>query len=222
MSSILNIICNKKVKYSILILSLLFLYIVVSAFSYVNAVSSDIAGSVFRLHVLANSDSKEDQDLKYLVRDNVLKYMNKICKDSKSKSEAISVANEHKEEFQEIALNTIKENGYNYNVDIEIGNFSFPTKSYGDISLPSGYYDALRIKIGEANGKNWWCVMFPPLCFVDVSSGIVPDDSKESIKKDLSEEEFSLISKQENNSEISFKFKLIEMLQNVKILTAKK
>ncbi len=104
---------------------------------------------------------------------------------------------------------------------LKFGNFSFPTKSYGDISLPSGFYDALRIKIGNASGQNWWCVMFPPLCFVDVSSGIVPDDSKEAIKKDLSDEEFSLISNNEDNSEISFKFKLIEFFQNARIITAK-
>ena len=103
---------------------------------------------------------------------------------------------------------------------MKFGNFSFPTKTYGDISLPSGYYDALRIKIGNADGKNWWCVMFPPLCFVDVSSGIVPDESKETMKKDLSAEEFSLISN-EDDSKISFKFKLIELFQHAIITTAK-
>lgn len=220
MNTLLNIICSKKVKYSILVLFLLFLYITICAFSYVEAVSADIANSVFRLHVIANSDSKEDQDLKYIVRDNVLAYMNDICKDAKSKEEAIKIAHEHLDEFKQVAIDTIKENGFNYNVTVEIGNFSFPTKTYGDISLPSGYYDALRIKIGNADGKNWWCVMFPPLCFVDVSSGIVPDESKEAMKKDLSDEEFSLISN-EDDSKISFKFKLIEFFQNARITTAK-
>ena len=220
MNTLLNIICNKKVKYSILILFLLFIYITISAFSYVDAVSGNLADSVFRLHVIANSDSDEDQNLKYIVRDNVLSYMNDICKNASSKEEAITIANEHLEDFKQIALDTISEHGFNYDVNVEIGNFSFPTKTYGDISLPSGYYDALRIKIGKASGQNWWCVMFPPLCFVDVSSGIVPDESKEVMKKDLSDEEFSLISN-EDNSEISFKFKLIEFFQNAKILTAK-
>ena len=71
---------------------------------------------------------------------------------------------------------------YFYSIKINIGNFEFPTKDYGDISLPAGYYDALRVEIGEAKGRNWWCVMFPPLCFVDVSSGVVPDESKEFMK----------------------------------------
>ncbi len=220
MNTLLNIICDKKVKYSILILFLLFLYVSVCAFSYVQAVSQDISNSVFRLHVIANSDSKEDQDLKYIVRDNVLAYMNDLCKDATSKDEAILIANEHLDEFKQVAMDTIKDNGFNYDVTVEIGNFSFPTKTYGDISLPSGYYDALRIKIGSANGQNWWCVMFPPLCFVDVSSGIVPDESKEELKNDLSDEEFSLISN-EQDSKISFKFKLIEFFQNARITTAK-
>ncbi len=220
MKTILNIICKKRVKYSILILFLLFLYVTICAFSYVNAVSKDLADSVLRLHVIANSDSKEDQNLKYIVRDNVLAYMNELCSGVTSKEEAIKIAQDNKEAFRQIALDTIRENGFDYTVSVEIGNFSFPTKTYGDISLPSGYYDALRIKIGEAEGQNWWCVMFPPLCFVDVSSGIVPDESKEVMKKDLSDEEFSLISN-EDDSEISFKFKLIEFFQNVKIFTAK-
>lgn len=220
MKSLQNIICNRKFRYSFLLIILLFLYIFVCAFSYVNAVSSDIANSVFRLHVIANSDEKEDQELKLKVRDNVLSYMNKICENVTTKEDAISIANEHIYEFKEIALNTIHENGYDYSVNIRIGNFSFPTKTYGDISLPAGSYDALRIEIGESKGQNWWCVMFPPLCFVDVSSGIVPDESKETMKSDLSDEEFSLIS-DNKDSNVKFKFKLIEWFQNVKVMTAK-
>lgn len=220
MKSLLSIICKKKVKYSIILLLLLFLYVAVCMFSYVDAVSSDLSNSVFRLHVLANSDSPEDQNLKYQVRDAVISSMNTLCKDISSKEEAIAIATSHLEEFKQIALATIQENGYSYDVTVEIGNYSFPTKTYGDISLPSGYYDALRINIGESQGQNWWCVMFPPLCFVDVSSGIVPEESKQEIKQELSDDEFRLISKED--SEVTFKFKLIEFFQNAKISTAKK
>lgn len=220
MNTLFNIICSKKVKYSILILLLLFLYIIICAFSYVEAVSNDLKNNVFRLHVIANSDTKDDQDLKYIVRDNVLSYMNNLCSDTKNKEEAISIANNHLDEFKKIAQDTVYANGFNYDVEVEIGNFSFPTKTYGDISLPSGYYDALRIKIGSAQGKNWWCVMFPPLCFVDVSSGVVPNESKDILKNDLNDEEFSLISNSDN-TEINFKFKLIELFQSAKIFTAK-
>ena len=97
------------------------------------------------------------------------------------KEEVIEIAREHSNDFSRIAKDVIDRNGFNYDVKISIGNFPFPTKHYGDISLPSGFYDALKVEIGEAKGQNWWCVMFPPLCFVDVSSGVVPDHSKQEI-----------------------------------------
>lgn len=202
-----------KIGKIFVILILLSLFILISAISYVDAVSNNIADSVFRLHVIANSDSKEDQELKVKVRDELLSYMNIISKDSTSKQEAMQIANEHKEEFTQIAEKVIKENGYNYTVNVQIGKADFPTKYYGDITLPAGTYDALKVQIGEANGQNWWCVMFPPLCFVDVSTGIVPDNSKQELKQSLDNEEYDLISKTDNN-EISFKFKIVELFQN--------
>ena len=206
----------------VIILSfLLFIYTSICAISYAQNVSTDIQNSVFRLHVLANSDSEDDQNLKYKVRDNLLKYMNEICGNCKTKQEAITLVEEHKEEFKQIALDTIKEEGYSYDVNINIGNFEFPTKYYGDISLPAGFYDALRVEIGEAKGQNWWCVMFPPLCFVDISSGVVPEESKELIEENLNEEEFALVS-DNSNGEIQFKFKLLEFFNKNGMITAKK
>lgn len=205
----------KKLKIGriFVILILLSLFILISAISYVDAVSNNIADSVFRLHVIANSDSKEDQELKLKVRDELLSYMNIISKDSTSKQEAMQIANEHKEEFTQIAKKVINENGYDYTVNIQVGKADFPTKYYGDITLPAGTYDALKVQIGEAKGQNWWCVMFPPLCFVDVSTGIVPDNSKQELKQSLDDEEYDLISKTDDN-EISFKFKIVELFQN--------
>ena len=202
-----------KIGRIFVILILLSLFILISAISYVDAVSNNIADSVFRLHVIANSDSKEDQELKLKVRDELLSYMNIISKDSTSKQEAMQIADEHKEEFTRIAEKVIKENGYNYTVNVQIGKADFPTKYYGDITLPAGTYDALKVQIGEAKGQNWWCVMFPPLCFVDVSTGIVPDNSKQELKQSLDNEEYDLISKTDDN-EISFKFKIVELFQN--------
>lgn len=221
MKKILNLFKNSKVKMVIILSFLLFLYTTVCAFSYAENVSTDIANSVFRLHVIANSDSKEDQDLKYKVRDSLLKYMKEICGDCKSKDEAIALVTKHQEEFKQIALQTIKDNGYSYDVNISIGNFEFPTKDYGDISLPAGYYDALRVEIGEAKGQNWWCVMFPPLCFVDVTSGVVPEESKEQLEDNLSEEEYALVS-EDSDVKIQFKFKILEFFNENGFITAKK
>ena len=220
MKKFLNNIKNSKIGISITLILLLFLYTTINAISYVEAVSTDISNSVFRLHVIANSDSNEDQSLKYKVRDNLLKYMNNICSDCSSKQEAIDLVTEHQEEFKQVALDTIKKEGYSYNVKINIGNFEFPTKQYGDISLPAGYYDALRVEIGEAKGRNWWCVMFPSLCFIDVSSGIVPEESKEELQNILSDEEYSIISDNSDNG-IKLKFKLIEFFANNGLRTAK-
>ena len=201
----------KVLKRLLLIFILLAIFVVVSALSYVSAVSENISNSVFRLHVIANSDSDEDQHLKYIVRDNLINYMNTLTQNITSKDAAIKIAKEHQDEFYKIAKKTIEENGYDYDVKIDIGNSYFPTKYYGDISLPAGYYDALKVEIGSASGQNWWCVMFPPLCFVDMSTGIVPDESKQKIKENLPEEEYALVSDTSQDN-INFKFKLIELL----------
>lgn len=221
MKNILNFFKNSKVKMVIILSFLLFLYTTICAFSYAQTVSTDISNSVFRLHVIANSDSKEDQDLKYKVRDSLINYMNSICSNCENKQDAINLVTEHKEDFKQIALDTIKANGYSYDVNISIGNFSFPTKDYGDISLPAGFYDALRVEIGEAKGQNWWCVMFPPLCFVDVSSGVVPEESKEELENNLSEEEYALVSN-DSDVKIQFKFKLLEFFNQGNFITARK
>lgn len=212
----MNFLKKTTLKRALVLLLLLSLFILVSAVSYVSAVSENIANSVFRLHVIANSDSAEDQALKLKVRDSLLLYMNNLSKNCSSKEEVIELAKQNQEQLKQIAEKTITENGFSYPVSVEIGISDFPTKTYGDISLPAGTYDALRVKIGDSKGKNWWCVMFPPLCFVDVSSGIVPEDSKEEMKENLNDEEYDLISKTDDN-EIHFKFKLIEFFQNLRL-----
>ena len=210
----------KNLKRVLIIFILLIIYILLSLFSYSNAVFNDIQSSVFRLHVIANSDSKEDQNLKYKVRDSLIEYMNFISKDITSKEDAINIAIENKNDFYNIAKKVVLDNGFDYNVNIEIGNFSFPTKIYGDISLPSGFYDALKVEIGQACGQNWWCVMFPSLCFVDVSEGIVPEESKKELQSNMEEEEYNLISS--DSLEFKLKFKLVELLENAKIIMANK
>ncbi len=195
-----------------LVIFLLLLFIFISALSYATEVSTNLADSVFRLHVIANSDSDSDQNLKYIVRDKIIEYMKTICENSISKNDYIKIAQDNLENIKKVAQDTVIQNGYNYNINVSIGNFEFPTKTYGDVSFPAGFYDALRVEIGNASGKNWWCVMFPPLCFVDVTSGIVPEESKETLKNDISSEEYDLITGA--NTEVKFKFKLVEMFQS--------
>ena len=212
---------KEKLKFIFTLTILFSIYIFICAYSYVNAVSSNLSDNVFRLHVIANSDSEKDQNLKYIVRDALIEYMETLSQNCSSKEDVIKIANNHIEDFKQIAENTIKNQGYSYTVNVEIGNFEFPTKIYGDVSFPAGYYDALRIKIGEAKGQNWWCVMFPPLCFVDVTTGIVPEESKQELESNLNDEEYQIISDTES-SDIKFKFKLIEFFEQRGLITAKK
>lgn len=213
MRNLIKFVKNPKVKATIILIFLLMLYTFICALSYVQAVSSNISSNVFRLHVIANSDSNEDQNLKYLVRDSLLEYIKEISNGISTKEEAISLVNHNLDKFKEIALNTIRENGFYYDVNISVGNFYFPTKYYGDISLPAGMYDALKVEIGEAKGQNWWCVMFPSLCFIDVTSGVVEDESKELLENNLSDESYSIVSDTESN-EVKFKFKLLEIFSS--------
>ena len=220
----MKILNSRKLRF-IIVLSILFLlYLYILASNYTYAISHDLSNSVLRLHVLANSNSDEDQELKYKVRDSIINYMNSLSENITTKEEALEQAKQHKKDLIKIAKKTIVDNRFDYDVNIDFGNFYFPTKSYGDISFPAGYYDAVKIKIGASEGQNWWCVMFPPLCFVDVSTGIVPEDSKSLIQDSLLDEEYNLISygntNNNGNNIVKFKFKLIELFNNNSLSTA--
>ncbi len=138
----INNIKNKKrifqiLKYILLFLFLFTIYFIVCAKSYAKSVSSDISSSVFRLHVIASSDSEEDQDLKLKVRDEILSFTNTLITPDMDKNSLITVLKENEDALYQIAYNTIKQQGFNYDVSLSFGNFYFPTKSYGDISLPA-------------------------------------------------------------------------------------
>ena len=207
-------------KKYLFLLIVLISFIILSAYSYASAINEDLSNNVFRLHVIANSDSREDQDLKYKVRDKLIEYMKSLTTNINTKEEVIEIANNHISDFESIAKEVITKNGFDYDVKVEIGNFSFPTKQYGDISFPAGFYDALKVEIGSAQGQNWWCVMFPPLCFVDVTSGIVPEESKENLQDNLGEEEYDIISNTEDSEIVNFKFKIVEFFENLGIQLA--
>lgn len=128
--------------------------------------------SLLRFHVLANSDLPEDQELKRQVRDKVVQAMIKKYPEAKSLEEAEFIVSKHLDEIEAMAQQVVTDQGSDYKVKAEIGTFSFPTKSYGKFALPAGDYRALRIVIGEGKGSNWWCVLFPPLCFVDLTHSL--------------------------------------------------
>lgn len=123
-----------------------------------------ISDKIFRLHIIANSDSADDQALKLKVRDRILNDVGLDLSEATDIIGAEEIAEDKLNEIESIAQDEILKNGYEYSVKAQIVHMYFSTRYYGDITMPAGYYDALRIVIGEGKGKNWWCVMFPPMC----------------------------------------------------------
>lgn len=207
---------KKNFSKILLILFLIVLFLIVNIKYYASAVSSELNENIFRLHIIANSDSDSDQKLKLKVRDSIISFMEELEKQCKTKDDVINIVNSNISNFENIAKNTIKENGFDYDVSIEVGEFYFPTKYYGNISMPAGMYDAIKIEIGDAKGQNWWCSLFPPLCFTDISSGIVDEEANMQLEKNLDNEEYSIITS--TSSTYKFKFKLVEILNLKNIL----
>ena len=164
-----------------LILSLFFSFAFVGMLS-VSAMSqqANLAENIFRLHIIANSDSKSDQDLKLAVRDKIVEEFGQNLFDL---DKIVTVAN-----------SVIKEK--DYTAKAEIGNFWFPVKTYGDISMPAGNYNALKVTLGEGKGENWWCCIYPNLC-ISGKSAVFDSRAKAILKETLSEEEYNLITKKE-------------------------
>ncbi|WML36576.1 stage II sporulation protein R [Clostridium sp. OS1-26] len=183
-------------------------------------VQQDIASKIIRFHVIANSDSKSDQALKLKVRDKVLEYIQPKLKKSKSIEESRKIIRENDKQIIAIANKTIKDNGYSYSVITTLSNENFPIKTYGNITLPQGKYEAYRIIIGEGKGQNWWCVMFPPLCFVDITKGEVSyKETEAEMKMVLTPEEYEVVNNKTDKTKengIKIKFKILELLKDKK------
>ncbi len=173
---------------------------------------------LIRFHVIANSDSPSDQALKLKVRDKVIKEMSKKF-DTNDIDEAKKIIIDNMEEIENFAREEIEKEGYDYPVRVALEEANFPTKNYGSIALPAGRYEALRVIIGSGQGKNWWCVLFPPLCFIDVKSGLTDQRTKEELKEVLTEEEYNMINTaatSEGQLPIKLKFKVVEILEESK------
>jgi len=209
-----------KLGIAVVVISLFMAGIMLSTYS--KDINKGLADNLIRLHVVANSDSEKDQALKYDVRDVILEYMQKKLKDSKDIEQTKYIINESMEEIVKLAEDEIKRQGMDYRVKVTLGSYPFPTKLYGDVILPAGYYEALKVVIGKGEGANWWCVLFPPLCFVDATHGVVPESVKNELKSVLTEEEYSIIvsADEEEDIPVKVKFKIVEFFQGSKIKAA--
>lgn len=159
-------------------------------------IQQDIADNIIRLHVIANSDTAEDQALKLEVRDEVLSQIQDSLIQADTPAVAGQILEKEKQMIQSIAETKIRKEGYDYAVRVVMEKRYFPAKTYGDLTFPPGTYQALCIEIGEAEGKNWWCVLFPSLCFVDETTAEVPETSKKKLKESLSDEAYDSLSNQ--------------------------
>ncbi|WP_297630179.1 stage II sporulation protein R [uncultured Clostridium sp.] len=171
----------------------------------------DVKDKLIRFHVLANSNSDEDQELKLKVKDEVIKYMEPILKESENLAMSRELLKENEDKIMNIAKSIIKSEGYDYEVKIELKKENFPEKIYGNIILPQGEYEAFRILIGDYKGENWWCVMFPPLCFTDVTKGEVAyEETKERMESTLGN-----TVEVEEIEEVKLKLKFLEVLKEM-------
>lgn len=166
---------------------------------------SQISDEVFRLHILANSDSDEDQSLKLKVRDRVLEYTEDLFDRAQTKEEAESLISDNLQSIADTAYDEVLRNGYDYTVSAEITNMYFTTRYYENYTLPSGMYDALRITIGKGEGHNWWCVMYPSICI----SSVEEQDSK--AKDVFDEQQYDIV----KNEQYEYKFKIVELFEKL-------
>lgn len=197
----------KTNKSTLLIKSAVIAFVLTVIYSVIpfQAVCAEIPNDVFRFHILANSDSEEDQALKLKVRDKVLERTKILFDTANSKSDAEKFVKANLETIEKIAQNEVYKNGYNYPVKAEVVNMHFDTRYYESYTLPSGMYDALRITIGNAKGHNWWCVMYPSICISTV------DEGKDRAKDALSDDEYSVVT----DNKVEYKFFIVELFQKI-------
>ena len=187
--------------------------------NYSDSVQADLAHNMVRFHVLANSDSDEDQALKRSVRDRIINGLKDQFVDMENIDATKEMIQNSIPQIEAIAADEIKKWGKDYSVVARLEMAPFPTKVYGNVTLPAGNYEALRVIIGEGKGANWWCVLFPPLCFVDGTHAEMPESSKQQLQSVLSKEEYDIITNGSQNGEIpvQMKFKVVEWWQASKL-----
>ena len=164
---------------------------------------SELQRDVLRLHILANSDSDSDQQMKLRVRDEVIRTISPLYSDVKSKSEAIAITKDNMKLITDTAQSVVDSFGSEYEISARITNMYFDTRYYDDFTMPAGMYDTLQITIGEAKGKNWWCVMYPTLC--------VGASTKQSVRESLTADEYSVICA----DDFEFRFKIVEYFEKI-------
>lgn len=197
-----------KYKKLILILSLFIITVIYVIHPLAEELMLDKEGykdEIIRFHIRANSDKEEDQELKLKIRDEILKKMGDKFKDTATLDESREIIISSMEEMKEITEGVIAKEGEDYSVDVTLGQDNFPTRKYGNLVFPAGDYETLLITLGEGSGQNWWCVMFPPLCFVDITHSVAYN-----LEKKLEEPEEV---EEEQQPKLKLKWKIVELIK---------
>lgn len=184
----------------------------IMAMVYSDSVQADLADNLVRLHIIANSDSDVDQAVKLAVRDRIIEEERERFGAAAEKEECRKQIKENLSYFQQAANEVLREKGFDYEAQVEYGVFDFPMKRYNGMVLPAGSYEGVRVVLGNGSGQNWWCVMFPPLCFTEGSTGELDAEGEQQLKDSLEGESYDVISGQE----IVVKFKVVEAVQELK------
>lgn len=181
--------------------------------AYSDNVQTDLQSNMIRLHIIANSDSDEDQNVKLMVRDAVLKETgSKLADEDKEICKDNIVCN--LDAVKEIADRVLAENGFDYASYVQYGKFAFPERTYKSMILPAGDYYGVRIVLGEGKGHNWWCVMYPPLCFREGQEVQLSKESEKILREKLDKDTYDIITKKDDK--VVVKFKIVELIQNIK------
>lgn len=181
------------------------------------SLAARIAPEILRFHVLANSNTQEDQQLKLEVRTLLLNSMYDGLGENATKADTKNYVIHNREELEATAEVYMREQGYDYSAHMELTECYFPTKTYGDMVFPCGMYEAVRIVIGSGEGQNWWCVLYPPLCFVDSAYAVVPDSSKNTLHSLLAEDDFdALLAAPTKKTKVQIRLKLFELFDDNK------
>lgn len=196
---------KKGIQYILISLIIILAVITGKQYEERQRFQESIAEKIIRFHVIANSDSEEDQALKLKVRDAVGVHMGEILKAVDSREGCEAAIAEHMEEIRAAAEKVILEEGYNYAVAVSLADVEFPVKTYGSYTFPAGTYEALELTIGAGTGHNWWCVMYPNMCFSGSVYEVVDENAQESLKEVLTPEEYEAVFS-EGDYEVRFKY----------------
>ena len=186
---------------------------------YADRTVDRLSDSLLRLHIIATDDTPEAQALKLRVRDRVLDTFGDTLSALPDPDAVKAYVHAHLDEFRQVAEDELHKNGSTESVTVSFGKTPFDTREYGNVRLPAGEYDALRIVIGAGAGKNWWCVLFPPLCFVEDAKGTLPATSDTLLQKNLDADTYALI-REDGGLQVELRFKVVELWETAKLKTA--